>query len=257
MARIVSTGRGGSGKTTFMALLTKHFIEVGHTPLLLVDADPDQSLGEMVGVSLEEEGKMTVSGLLHEALQDEEGGDGGPQRFPLERLEHDVWERGLYEGEQFGLVSIGTKWTEGCYCVANEALKIILRELSRTYWHVLVDSPAGLEHLNRRIAPRVEDVFCIIDPSKKAFQHVERAHRIAEEVGIEFENFYVVGGYRFPEGMGAEVEGRTNLRYLGKMAQDRDVEEYVLSGRSLLELPNDSPAYCSLKRMLENTRYVV
>ena len=57
MKMIVSMGRGGSGKTSFVALMTKYFIEIDATPLLLVDIDPDQNLGEAVGVSLEDEGK--------------------------------------------------------------------------------------------------------------------------------------------------------------------------------------------------------
>ena len=50
-------GRGGSGKTSSAALMTKYFIEKGDTPLLLVDVDPDQNLGEMVGIDLKEQGK--------------------------------------------------------------------------------------------------------------------------------------------------------------------------------------------------------
>jgi len=50
-------GRGGSGKTSSVALMTKYFIEKSATPLLLVDVDPDQNLGEMVGIDLKEQGK--------------------------------------------------------------------------------------------------------------------------------------------------------------------------------------------------------
>jgi CO dehydrogenase maturation factor len=57
MRKIVSVGRGGSGKTTFVALMTKYLVENGKTPLLLVDVDPDQNLGEMVGVDLVAEGR--------------------------------------------------------------------------------------------------------------------------------------------------------------------------------------------------------
>lgn len=34
MISIVSMGRGGSGKTSFVALTTKYFMEIGHTSLL-------------------------------------------------------------------------------------------------------------------------------------------------------------------------------------------------------------------------------
>lgn len=46
---IVSTGRGGTGKSTFSAMISKYLAP----PLLLIDVDPDQSLCDMLGVDLE------------------------------------------------------------------------------------------------------------------------------------------------------------------------------------------------------------
>ncbi len=64
MKTLVTIGRGGTGKSSFVALMTKCFIENGKTPILLVDADPDQNLAEMVGIDLKEAGKKTISELL-------------------------------------------------------------------------------------------------------------------------------------------------------------------------------------------------
>lgn len=253
MKKIVVMGRGGSGKTSFVALMTKYFIEINDTPLLLVDVDPDQNLGELVGVDLKEEGKKTISELLTATFLKEGGTTVGIP--PSERMESKIWEKGLYEGASFDLIAVGTKFMEGCYCLPNAALKKALESLAKTYRYVLIDSPAGLEHLNRRIAAKVNDIFDIIDPSKKSFVHVERAHKIAEEIEIEFQNFYVVGGYRFPETLDTEVRKRTSLEFLGRIAYDKEVENYSLSGKSLLELPSTSPAYRSLKKIMERAGY--
>jgi len=251
--RIVSMGRGGIGKTSFVALMAKFFIEIDDTPLLLVDIDPDQNLGEMVGVDLKEEGKETISELLIDTFIEEGGSIVGIP--PSEKIESRIWARGLYEGESFDLIAVGTKYIEGCYCLPDAALKRALEGLTRTYRYVLIDSPAGLEHLNRRIASEVEDIFDIVGPSKKSFDHVRRAYRIVKEVKISFQNFYIVGGYRFPESMESYVKKKTNLGYLGKIAFDSNVEEYVLHGKSLLELPDSSPAYQSVKKMLKTAEY--
>ncbi len=253
MKKIVVMGRGGSGKTSFVALMTKYFIEINDTPLLLVDVDPDQNLGELVGVDLKEEGKKTISELLTATFLKEGGTTVGIP--PSERMESKIWEKGLYEGASFDLIAVGTKFMEGCYCLPNAALKKALESLAKTYRYVLIDSPAGLEHLNRRIAAKVNDIFDIIDPSKKSFAHVERAHKIVEEIEIEFQNFYVVGGYRFPEALDTEVRKRTSLEFLGRIAYDKEVENYSLSGKSLLELPSTSPAYRSLKKIMERAGY--
>ena len=253
MRTLIIAGRGGTGKTSFAALTVKYFLEIGNTPMLLIDADPDQNLGEMVGVDLNDEGKRTLSELVAETFI--EGGGTLTGVAPSERMESRIWEKGLYEGTSFDLMAVGEKWIEGCYCLPNAALKGALDGLTKTYAAVIIDSPAGLEHLNRRISSKVDDIFDLIDPSSKSFKHVKRVYRIVKEVKIEFENFYVVGGYRFPEHLEEEVEKKTQLRYLGKLAYDKEVEQYVMNGRSLLDLSSASPAFSSVKKMLQRAGY--
>jgi CO dehydrogenase maturation factor len=253
MKRIVTMGRGGSGKTTFVSLMTKYFIEKGETPLLLIDADPDQNLSEMIGVDLKEEGRKTVSELLVETFL--EGGGTTVGVPPSKRIESKIWETGLYEGENFDFMAIGTKFIEGCYCLPNTALKNALNGLTKTYKYVLIDSPGGLEHLNRRITSKVDDIFDVIDPSQKSFHHVERAYKVAKEVEIQFNNFYVISGNRVPETLEAEVQKRISLQYMGKINYDTEVENYVLQGKSLLDLPTTSTAYNSVKTILQKAGY--
>jgi CO dehydrogenase maturation factor len=253
MKTLVTMGRGGTGKTSFVALTAKYFIENGETPLLLVDADPDQNLGEMVGVDLKETGKKTISELLVETFLEEGGTTVGVP--PTERIENRIWMYGMYEGEFFDFIALGTKWVEGCYCLPNAALKGALEALTKNYRYVLIDSPAGLEHLNRRITSKVDDIFDIIDPSKKSFDHVKRAYGIAKEVKIDFKNFYVIGGFRFPEELEGQARKTLNLEFLGRIARDEKVEEYVLRGNSLLSLPLESPAYISVKKIMEKAGY--
>ena len=231
----------------------KYFIEKGETPLLLIDADPDQNLSEMIGVDLKEEGRKTVSELLVETFL--EGGGTTVGVPPSKRIESKLWEVGLYEGEHFDFMAIGTKFIEGCYCLPNTALKNALAGLTKAYKCVIIDSPGGLEHLNRRITSKVDDIFDIIDPSQKSFHHVERAYKVANEVEIEFNNFYVVGGNRVPEQLEEEVQKRVKLPYLGKISYDKEVENYVLYGKSLLDLPESSLAYNSVKKILQKAGY--
>jgi CO dehydrogenase maturation factor len=120
---------------------------------------------------------------------------------------------------------------------------------------VLIDSPAGLEHLNRRITSKVNDIFDILDHSKKSFDHVKRAYRIAKEVDIQFDNFYLIGGYRFPENLENQAETILKFKYLGKIASDEQLDEYVLAGKSLLDLSSDSAAYVSVKEIMKTAGY--
>lgn len=254
MKTLVTIGRGGTGKSSFTALMTKAFIESGQSPLLLVDADPDQNLGEMVGVDLKEAGKSTIADLLVSTFI--EGGGTTVGVPPSERIESRIWENGLYESKNFDFMAVGTKWVEGCYCMPNAALKAALESMTKSYKYMLVDSPAGLENLNRRITSNVNDVFDILDHSKKSFDHVTRAFRIAKEVDMEFDNFYLVGGYRFPAGLGAQAEADLKFKFLGKIAKDEQLDEFVLDGKSLLDLPSDNAAYLSVKDIMKTLGYL-
>jgi len=251
---LVTIGRGGTGKSSFVGLMAKCFIENGQSPLLLVDADPDQNLSEMVGIDLKAEGKSTIAELIVKTFITKGGTTVGVP--PTERIESKIWAEGLYESDNFDFLALGTKWVEGCYCMPNSALKGALASLIKNYKYILIDSPAGLEHLNRRIASKVDDIFDILDHSKKSVDHVKRAQRIAKEVEIEYNNFYLIGGYRFPSNLANQVENSLNFKYLGKIVNDTLLDDYVLNGKSLLDLPSDNAAYNSVKQILTNAKYL-
>src|SRR4030042_1502063 len=95
MKTLVTIGRGGTGKSSFTALMAKCFLEAGKTPLLLVDADPDQNLAEMVGVDLAEAGKSTIAELLVSTFIEQGATTVGVP--PAERIESKIWENGFFE----------------------------------------------------------------------------------------------------------------------------------------------------------------
>ena len=254
MKTLVTIGRGGTGKSSFTALMAKSFIEAGQAPLLLVDADPDQNLAEMLGIDLKEAGKSTISELLVSTFIEQGGTTVGVP--PTERIESRIWENGLYESKNFDFLAVGTKWVEGCYCMPNAALKGALGSLTKNYKYILIDSPAGLENLNRRITSNVNDIFDILDHSKKSFDHVKRAVRIAKEVDMKFDNFYLIGGYRFPPELGKQAEADLKFKFLGKIAEDEQLDDYALNGKSLLDLPSDNAAYLSVKAIMRATGYI-
>jgi len=249
MKTIVTMGRGGTGKTSFVALMARYLIEKRATPVLLVDADPDQNLAEMVGVDLEASGKKTIAELLSETFIAQGGTTVGIA--PSKRIENRLWEEGLYEGGDFDLLAVGTKWIEGCYCLPDAALKNALGAITKQYHYILIDSPGGLEHLNRKIASDVDIIFDVIGPSSKSFAHIRRAHRVIRDVGIRFNRFYVIGGYAFPACLTARVESETDLPYGGKIEEDPYVAEQVMAGKSLLDTPVQSPAYRSVSAILD------
>ncbi len=155
-----------------------------------------------------------------------------------------------YQSERFDLISLGTRWSKGDYRSANFLFEFIIPFIGEKYANIVVDSPAGIEHLNRRVVPKVNDLFLVLDPSRKSIKHVERVKRIATEVGIEYDHLYILGNHEFDD-EAEQYFKRTGETYLGRMDYDVNVREYNLKGRSLLDLPDDSPACLSLERILK------
>jgi CO dehydrogenase maturation factor len=247
MAKInVVTGRGGAGKSTFTALFAR-FVDVKR--LLLIDLDPDSSLPKMLGADLEKSGKVTISHALYDIIVSGKK-DDSPALIE-ERLKDGSI---LYESEKFHLITLGTKLAPGCYCLPDEMIKDMIHKLRDNYDMVLVDSPAGLEHLNRKVTPDIDDLFVILDPSEKSVKHIERIKRVIKGVRISYKNFYLVANYRFTEESLKYLE-EAGERLLGRIALDENVRNFNLNGRSLFSLPSDSPASLSVKKILLEANY--
>jgi CO dehydrogenase maturation factor len=254
MRKIVAIGRGGVGKTSFIALMTKYLRGRKKCSILLIDADPDESLGELVGVDLDKMQIKTVSDLLFDVRYGNI--TERLKSFSLaEKIEYLINQKALYEGSDFDFLSIGTKWTEGCYCQPNNILKGLIASLEKNYDYILIDSPAGLEHLNRRITSSVDDVFAILNPTKKAFEHLKRAYKIISEIKIRFSNFYLLGNFQFSDELLDSINKRSEFKYIGKLEYDRNVEEFNLQGKSLLQLQEDSPMFVSIKKITATVGY--
>ena len=258
---ILATGRGGTGKSTFVALLSRYL----KPPQLLLDIDPDQSLGTMLGVDLESASVTTEADrdvpvkTLSDLTSDIEDEDaftelgGSPVTVKIPWLLR--WYT-QYHSERFDLISIGPKWTEGDYRSANFLFEFIIPAVGENYKSIVIDSPAGLEHLNRKVVPRINDLFVIVDPSRKSVTHIERVRKIAEQVGITYERLFLVGNYEFDDESEKYLQS-TGETYLGKMEYDVDLKKYNLTGKSLLDLPEDSPAYRSIRQIISKAGYEI
>jgi CO dehydrogenase maturation factor len=232
---------------------------------LLLDIDPDQSLGTMLGVDLESDQDKTEAGAdsplktlsdLTSRIEDEDafaelGGSPATVKIP--------WLLQWYtqfQSERFDLISLGPKWTAGDYRSANFLFEFIIPAVGERYANIVVDSPAGLEHLNRKVVARLDDLFIVLDPSRKSLVHVERVKRITREVGISYRRLFLVGNYEF-DAEAEETLTASGESYLGKVDFDPALKRRNLRGESLLELPDDSPACASIRGIIASAGYEV
>jgi len=227
----------------------------GHGPLL-IDADPDQSLAAFLGVDLATEDINSISDVLYKLQKRDAYKELGSMPLP-QKVEYLVNISCLYESQEFDLLTLGVKWTRGCYCGPNNILQGLMPALVENYRYTVLDAPAGLEHVNRRVVNHIDDVFVIIDPSAKALRNARRVSEITDAIGIKIRNMYLVGNYRFSPGMERELDTMDGATYLGRVAPDETVQSFDWQGRSLLELPEDSPAVESVADILQKAGYDV
>lgn len=258
---IVSTGRGGTGKSTFVALASRYLAP----PLLLLDIDPDQSLADMLGVDLDavkiktdigREVKIkTVSDITGDIEEEDAFTElgGGPPTVKIPLLLE--WYA-QYRSERFDLISLGPRWTIGDYRSANFLFEFVIPSIGGNYANIVVDSPAGLEHLNRKVIPNVDDLFLLLDPAMKSIKHIARVRKITREVGTSYKHLYLVGNYEFDDAAEQWLK-RTGETYLGRIDYDANVKECNLKGESLLNLPDSSPACLSVQRILTEAGYKI
>ena len=247
---VIVTGRGGTGKSTFAALATRCLPSAP----LLIDADPDESLAQLLGVDLAQEGVNTISDALQKVQKRDGDAELDAMSLP-EKIDYLLNVSCLYESDRFDLLTLGVKWTRGCYCAPNGILQSVIPELAKNYAFTIVDSPAGLEHVNRRIVNNVDDIFVLLDPSTKALRNARLVSEIAGSIGMTYRNLYLVGNCRFTDAAEARVLALDGASYLGRVERDEAVEQFDWQGRSLLDLPADSAAARSVADIMRKAGY--
>ena len=229
IAVIAVTGKGGTGKTVFAAMLILHLCKRGS--LLAVDADPDSNLPEALGV---EEVEKTLGDVkeVFQHTREEIRGDKGIW------FEAKVFEV-INELEDFDLLVMGRPEGEGCYCYTNNLLRGILRKFTRHYDFVVVDCEAGLEHFSRKTIDKADCVVVVSDTSKKGLKTAKRISELMENLGINAKKAIVgnkVTDLRAEEMM-RSFASKAGFEFLGTLPYDSRVVENEMTGRSVKDLP--------------------
>ena len=172
---IAIAGKGGVGKSTIAALVVRWLNEHGRTSVLAVDADANVNLHDLLGVE-PAEAIGAIREEMKEKVNDLPGGMT-KQQF----LEHKI-HQSLVETRNFDLIVMGRPEGPGCYCYANSLLREILKALADNYQFVVIDNEAGMEHLSRRTAQKINYLLIISDPTVRGVQTAGRISRLLKEL---------------------------------------------------------------------------
>ncbi|MFX0187889.1 MAG: AAA family ATPase [Candidatus Hodarchaeota archaeon] len=240
------SGKGGSGKTTLTGLLLKILLDSGKQDILMIDADPAMNLPSVLGIELE--GKTTLGMILDKKKDELES----KTHIYSKLLEGEIWESVINQNG-FDLLIMGWKKGEGCYCAIDSFAAIIIESLSKMYDYIIIDFYAGFEHLSRRTDRAADILLIVTDPSKMGFETSRRIKELVEEVNISFKDIFIVGN-RFSEKLGQklfEFSKEIGVKYAGIIQHDQNIVDFNLTGQSLMNIPNNSPAVIAVKKIFE------
>ncbi|KUO52162.1 MAG: carbon monoxide dehydrogenase [Desulfitibacter sp. BRH_c19] len=187
--KIAVSGKGGVGKTTISAGLTKFFLNKGYK-VFAVDADPDVSLGTILGID-----DNSVEGLkpiveMREVISKKCGGDGA--FFPLDPQVDDILEDYIIQKGNLFFLKMGAVKQGGssCYCRENTILNALVNSLLIKHKEiVLLDMGAGIEHLTRGTSGGVDIMLIVTEASKVSVNTALIVKKLAQELGVQHINF--------------------------------------------------------------------
>jgi CO dehydrogenase maturation factor len=187
--KIAITGKGGVGKTTLSAVLSRLYAAEGRG-VLAVDVDPDANLGLALGFSEEEVAAITPISRMSELIDErtEASRDGLGKFFKLNPKVDDIPDRFAKEKNGVKFLIMGTVETGGSGCVCPEHV-LIKRLISHLVIGrdevVIMDMEAGLEHLGRGTASMVDRFIVVIEPGARSIQTYHKVKPLAADLGVK------------------------------------------------------------------------
>ncbi|MBU8912149.1 MAG: AAA family ATPase [Desulfobacterales bacterium] len=253
MSKVIAmAGKGGVGKTTISALVTRYFTKHLNDPLLAIDADPNSNLGETLGLDIEK----TVGDIREDFMKDPQGVPSGMDKMLyLEMLMNQV----LIEQSAFDLLVMGRQEGQGCYCMVNNILNRFADKLEGNYKYLLVDNEAGMEHLSRRTSGKVDILMMVTDYALRGLRAVGRINEMLDDLKLTVKHKGLIVN-RAPATLNKafldEVE-KIGVPILCTIPDDNNLLEFDMARRSLLELEDDSPAVVAIRDMMEKLKEIL
>jgi len=234
MAGVIAiTGKGGVGKSTVAALIIRHLKDSTPGPILALDADPDANLATILGICVE----TTIGDLREDLLRQ-------IKNFPPGMSKESYVEAGLHEiiveTPKVDLITMGRGEGPGCYCFINNLLRKFADDLMPSYQWVVMDNEAGMEHLSRRTASRIDHLIVVVNDNPLALDSARRIDGLLAELDRDVRHKYYLLNM-VPEDRVAAVRqemAASHLDYLGALPRDDAIAQALVRGEPIYALEN-------------------
>ena len=243
---IAVAGKGGVGKTTTCGMLIDYLCSQRKTPILVVDADANSNLNEVLGVEIE-----TTLGDIREEMARAEMMKDSPIPKGMTKADYAEmkFSSALIEEDDFDMLVMGRTQGKGCYCYVNGVLTSQMNKYYGNYRYMVIDNEAGLEHISRGVLPHVDTLLLISDCSRRGIQAVARIAEMVRDLELKPGQMKLIVN-RAPGGVLnaavlEEIE-KHGLDLVGVLPQDDTVFEYDCEGKPSAKVPQDNPVKVAL-----------
>lgn len=258
---IAVAGKGGTGKTTVAAMLIRYLSEQRSGTILAIDADPSSNLNYVLGLELED----TIGDIREDMLDQVQASSSAAGAMPGGMSKQDYLDyriqMSLVEGDHIDLLAMGRPEGPGCYCAANQMMRVIIDRMGNSYDYVVIDNEAGMEHVSRRTTRDVDHLILVTDTSQRGLIAVQRIVEMVPGLDVNIGAMHLVVNRVMGEQLApalADAVHDVGIELAGTIPNDTLMSEFEIGGRPLIELPRDSrvvqAAYRIAERVLLNGR---
>lgn len=247
---IAVAGKGGVGKTTICGMMIDQLIHQKKGPILVVDADANSNLNEVLGVEVD-----TTLGAIREEMAQAELKGTIPPGISKQDYAEMKFSDALVEEKDFDMLVMGRTQGKGCYCYVNGVLKAQVDKYVNNYRYLVIDNEAGLEHISRGTLPHVDTMLLVSDCSRRGIQAVARIAEMVKELELKPGRMQLIVN-RAPSGelnpgVLEEIE-KHGLELAGVLPQDELVYEYDCEGKPSSKIPETSAVKVALHKIMED-----
>ena len=247
---IAVAGKGGVGKTTTCGMIIDYLCNKKQGPVLVVDADANANLNEVLGVEVE-----TSLGEIREEMARAEMKGTLPAGMTKADYADFKFSSAIIEEDDFDMLVMGRTQGKGCYCYVNGVLKSQVDKYAQNYSYIVMDNEAGLEHVARGTLPKVDTMLLISDCSRRGIQAAARVAEIVEEMEIKPGVMGLIvnraPGGQLDAGVMEEIE-KHGLKLLGVLPQDEGVYRCDCDGEPSAKLPDSNPVKAAVKKTMQS-----
>ena len=187
--KIAVTGKGGVGKTTLAAILSRIYAKEGFN-VLAVDADPDANLALALGFPQKLRDEVIPIAEMKDLVAERTNSTPGSYgtMFKLNPKVDDLPERYCKAYKGVKLLAMGSADTGGggCLCPENVLLNRLMSHLILQNQDVVImDMEAGIEHLGRGTAESVDAFIVVVEPGIRSLQTYGQIKKLAGDIGVK------------------------------------------------------------------------